>query len=95
MSQSIIDLYLHIPAQLGTTQADYLSGEGWTGENSTPEEIYKYGHILCEINLTVWARLVTRDIYDVMESITLKYDDGKVELPDFFKVSMYFSGIKM
>jgi hypothetical protein len=29
---------------------------------------------------------VTRDIFDVLESVTLKYDDGRVEHPDFFKV---------
>ena len=30
--------------------------------------------------------MVTRDINDVLESITLKYNDGRVEMPDFYKV---------
>ena len=30
--------------------------------------------------------MVTRDIHDVLESITIIYNDGRVEVPDFFKV---------
>ena len=30
---------------------------------------------------------MTRDIFNVLESVTLKYDDGRVEHPDFFKVT--------
>ena len=32
--------------------------------------------------------MLTRDIADVLESITLKYDDGRIEQPDFFKVRL-------
>jgi hypothetical protein len=36
--------------------------------------------------LHVFPRMVTRDIYDVLESVTLKYEDGRIDKPDFFKV---------
>ena len=38
--------------------------------------------------LHVFPRMVTRDIYDVLESVTLKYEDGRIDKPDFFKVEL-------
>ena len=32
---------------------------------------------------------MTRDIFDILASVTLKYDDGRVEHPDFFKVTTF------
>ena len=34
--------------------------------------------------------MITRDINDVLESITLKYNDGRVEMPDFYKVIVIY-----
>ena len=40
-------------------------------------------------DMHVFSRMISRDIYDVLESVTLKYDDGRLEHPDFFKVNIF------
>ena len=83
--------YLNILEQLGTTKADFLSGIGWSRDSSSPDEMYRYGLI----RNWMWnesknlVSIVTRDIFDVLESVTLKYDDGRVEHPDLFKVTTF------
>ena len=54
------------------TEEEYLSGMKWASKGFSAEDTYKR---------------ITRDILDVLESVTLKYDDGKVEQVNIFKVS--------
>ena len=57
---------------MGIGEEEYLNGKNWATKGYTAEDVYK---------------MVTRDILDVLETVTLKYDDGRVEQVDIFKVS--------
>ena len=51
---------------------EYLNGKNWAIKGYSAEDTYK---------------MVTRDILDVLETVTLKYVDGRVEQVNIFKVS--------
>ena len=57
---------------MGISGEEYLNGKNWATRSYTAEDVYK---------------LVTRDILDVLETVTLRYDDGRVEQVDIFKVN--------